>query len=618
VVSREDEGCAEAVSPRLLARLRSLFRRWVARQQAPPPGLTRGLAALAPEPLLARLLADLGLPGADLDAILEPARLQGRLERLARWLESRLEEPFGRVCEAVPAGLERDALPEAVRRVVEAETRRLERLPALSAERAVLQGHVEWLLALPWSRACAPRRDLDEVRRILDRHHAGLEEAKERVLETAAILLRTGRLPPTVLALVGPPGVGKTSFARAIAAALGRPLVRMSLAGLRDEAEIRGHRRTYVGAMPGRILMGMRRAGCVNPVFLLDEVDKVPRDARGDPAAALLEVLDPELNRSFVDLYLGLPYDLSQVLFVVTANETAGLPPALEDRLEVLRMPGYDEEEKVRIAREFLIPRLEVRHGLEPGTLALGPATLRRLIREYTREPGLRMLERCLARLARQAALRLTRGGERCPRGPGWLRWLGPSPLLPTPWTTGRIGRALALGVTRRGGEVLAVEVLLLEGTGAVEVTGGVGEGLRETVRVLRSALRQRGLTAGWDGRDLHVHFPGCTLRKDGASAGAALALALASALRGLPVRTGVAATGEITLGGEILPVGGMEEKLRAAAGAGLREVLIPAAQAGRVRVPAGLRIRPVGTLDELLRVGLQRTRHGMRSRRAA
>ena len=515
--------------------------------------------------------------------------------------------------------IERAGFPTEIRARAVEEARRLAQMPPLSPEGAVIRTYLDWLLALPWKEKTRDRTDLARARAVLDADHEGLAPVKERILEALAVIRRTRRLPPTILAFVGPPGVGKTSLGRSIAGALGRKFIRISLGGIRDEAEVRGHRRTYVGAMPGRILQAMRRAGTVNPVIQLDEVDKLGQDLRGDPAAALLEVLDPEQNRAFSDHYLELDYDLHHVLFLVTANLVSEIPHPLRDRMEILSLPGYHEDEKVRIAQRHLVPRLERQHGMPCGSLGLEEGAIRRLVRGYTREAGVRGLERMIARLCRRDVLLREEGRRTDPPADRLSEDLGP-PTVPKLdlGLGGTIGRALGLGVTDAGGEVLPVEVSLLPGRGRILVTGGAGSSLKDSVRAALTCIRARGL--GDPGEltvDVHVHLPRGDLSKDGPSAGVAVALALASAFEGRPTRARVAMTGEVTLRGDVLPVGGLREKILAAWREGLRTVLFPADQEGEIGLlPAeardALHLVPVRRVSQVLHRGLKR-RHEVR-----
>jgi len=513
------------------------------------------------------------------------------------------------------------------------ELQRLARTAPVSPEAAVARTYLDWLVHLPWSAQTRDRTDLARVQRILDEDHHGLAEVKQRILELIAVVKLSREVRGPILCLAGPPGVGKTSLGRGIARALGRRFIRMSLGGVRDEAEIRGHRRTYVGSLPGRILQAMRRAEVVNPVILLDEIDKLGADYRGDPAAALLEVLDPEQNCAFSDHYLEVDYDLSRVLFVTTANALDAIPAPLRDRLEVIRIPGYLESEKLAIARRFLLPRQVAANGLQRRDLEIDDEGLLALIREYTREAGVRELERTIARICRRAATLKAGGAEpvlaalRSPRARRTLGLrltrevlgdlLGVAPFAEQAYERqSRVGIATGLAWTAAGGEVLTVEVGVLPGRGELLLTGRLGDTLRESAQAALSFVRARAAQLGIDRRfyrrsDIHIHLPEGAVPKDGPSAGATIALALVSALTGIPTRSGVALSGEITLRGHLLAVGGLAEKALAARRIGAQRLLVPAANARHVaelapEITAGLEIEFVATMDDVLALGLE------------
>ena len=446
-------------------------------------------------------------------------------------------------------------------------------------------------MQLPWSRRTNDNLDVAHATDVREGAHHGLDEVKERILDHIAVLSLVGELQGPILCLVGPPGVGKTSLGRSIADALGREFVRVSLGGVRDEAEIRGHRRTYVGALPGRIVQGMRKSGSKNPVFLLDEVDKLARDFHGDPGAALLEVLDPEQNRTFTDHYLEVEYDLSDVLFVATANTLQGIPEPLRDRMEVIRLPGYLDTEKRVIARRFLWPRQAHRHGLSAQSVTLEPSALDMILDLYTREAGVRELERRIGRVARKVARQVAEGrpsGEPISIGREHLRdLLGPPPYLPPDReeNASRAGIANGLAWTAAGGEVLDVEVAVVPGSGEVRLTGTLGDVMKESALAAVTYARSRAHVLGLDPHfhqhvDVHIHIPEGATPKDGPSAGITIAVALISALTGRASRPDVAMTGEITLRGRVLGVGGVKEKAVAAMRNGIRTVLLPAANA--------------------------------------
>ena len=511
-------------------------------------------------------------------------------------------------------------MPDEVRSRVDKEFDRLRKLNPVAPEASVIRTYLDWILALPWERETPDSLDVDRAAGVLEEEHYGLEEVKERILDHIAVLTLVGRLQGPILCLVGPPGVGKTSLGRSIARCLEREFVRVSLGGVRDEAEIRGHRRTYVGALPGRIVQGIRKSGSRNPVFLLDEVDKLARDFHGDPGAALLEVLDPEQNRTFTDHYLELEFDLSNVLFIATANTLGEIPGPLRDRMEVIRLPGYLDTEKRVIAQEFLWPKQVARHGLDPFEPEISDGAVQTIVAEYTREAGVRELERRLSRVARKLARRVT-GPEMHPLGEvrsADLRdLLGPPVHLPPAREAGadRSGIACGLAWTAAGGEVLEVEVAAVPGTGKIQLTGTLGDVMKESafaaVTYARSRARWLGLKEQFHREmDIHIHIPEGATPKDGPSAGITIAVALISALTETPTRADLAMTGEITLRGRVLVVGGIKEKAVAALRGGIRKVLLPAMNAMDIeRLPeevrAGVTMVPVETMDQVLREAL-------------
>ncbi len=490
-------------------------------------------------------------------------------------------------------------LPPEAAAATQQELDRLATVPPASPEYGVIRTYLDWLLSLPWTVETPDRLDLRAAQRVLASRHYGLDKVRERILEFLAVLRLKRDLSGPILCLVGPPGVGKTSLGQAVADAMGRHFVRLSLGGLQDEAEIRGHRRTYVGALPGRIIQSIRRAGSRNPVFMLDELDKIGRDFRGDPAAALLEVLDPEQNRAFRDHYLEVAFDLSRVLFITTANMLDPVPPALRDRLEVIELPGYTPREKVRIARLHLLPRQIEQHGLRPGQLDVSDEALDAIITRYTREAGVRQLDRHLAALCRKTARAiLTRPTTRVNIAPDNLRrWLGP-PRIPDAGRDSNPPPGLAQGLawTPDGGDILTIEVATMPGQGRRILTGLLGDVMKESAETAVSLVRARA--EAWDlppdfteHHDLHIHVPAGAVPKDGPSAGLAIAVALVSLLRQQPVPPDCAMTGEITLRGRVLPVGGIREKVLAAARGGLRRVILPAANRDDlVEVPRDVR----------------------------
>ncbi|MGH3039192.1 MAG: endopeptidase La, partial [Gaiellaceae bacterium] len=482
------------------------------------------------------------------------------------------------------AQLEEAGLPEEADKQARRELDRLSKLPPAAAEYGVIRTYLEWILSLPWNETTDDDLDLKSARRILDEDHYDLEKVKERIIEHLAVQKLTNKLSGPILAFVGPPGVGKTSLGQSIARALGRKFVRVSVGGVRDEAEIRGHRRTYIGAMPGTIIRALRDADTKNPVFMIDEIDKMGSDWRGDPSSAMLEVLDPAQNSSFRDHYLDLPFDLSQVLFITTANQLETIPPPLLDRMEVIRVAGYTEDEKVGIARRYLVPTQLEAHGLAAKQVTFTEKGLRLLVREYTREAGVRNLDREIAALCRKAAREIAEGKRKGARvDERRVRvWLGKRRFsAEARKRTSDPGVATGLAVTPVGGDVLFVEATAMPGSGKLTVTGQIGDVMRESAQAALSWVRGHagalGLDSDWFAeRDVHIHVPAGAVPKDGPSAGTAMAVALASLATGVPVSEDVAMTGEITLTGQVLPIGGVKEKALAAERAGIGTVILP------------------------------------------
>ncbi len=508
-------------------------------------------------------------------------------------------------------------LSKEAREKAEAELKKLRQMSPMSAEATVVRNYLDWLLSIPWGRKSKVKKDLDYARKVLDAEHYGLEKVKERILEYLAVQQRTNKLKGPILCLVGPPGVGKTSLGKSIAKATGRKFVRMSLGGVRDEAEIRGHRRTYIGSMPGKVIQSMKKAGTVNPFFLLDEIDKMGMDYRGDPAAALLEVLDPEQNATFMDHYLEVEYDLSQVMFVTTAN-TLNIPPALLDRMEIIRIAGYTEDEKMEIARRHLIPKAMEAHGLKKGEFSLDDGALRTIIRRYTREAGVRSLEREINKLARKAVKELVTTKKKRIRvtEKNLEDFLGvPKFRYGEAEREDQVGVVTGLAWTEVGGELLTIEAVDMYGKGKMTVTGNLRDVMKESISAAASYVRSRAPDFGiaptlFDKRDIHVHVPEGATPKDGPSAGIAMVTAIVSVLTGIKVHKDVAMTGEITLRGRVLPIGGLKEKLLAALRGGIRTVLIPEDNVKDLaeipdNVKSGLEIIPVSHVDKVLDVAL-------------
>jgi len=483
--------------------------------------------------------------------------------------------------------IEAAGMPKEVQEKAISELKRLEGMAPMSAEGTVSRNYIDWLLSVPWKKATREIRDIKRAEEVLEADHYGLDKVKERILEFLAVRQLVKRPKGTILCFVGPPGVGKTSLAKSVARATGRKFVRLSLGGVRDEAEMRGHRRTYIGAFPGQIIQMMKKAGTVNPVFLLDEVDKLGADFRGDPAAALLEVLDPEQNHTFVDHYLDVEYDLSRVFFICTANVTHTIPPALQDRMETIRLSGYTHYEKLRIAQRFLVKKQVEQQGLSRYKLGFQDEAVTLLIERYTREAGVRNLEREIAsicrKLAREVLKKKAASGSEIEVTPERVSDLLGKPRfrLLRPGEHSEVGVATGLAWTEVGGEILATEVSLMRGKGSLTLTGQLGDVMQESARAALSYVRARAVQLPlpaefFDQRDIHVHVPEGAIPKDGPSAGITMGMALLSAVTGVPVRQDIAMTGEITLRGKVLPVGGIKDKVLAAFGAGIREIILP------------------------------------------
>jgi ATP-dependent Lon protease len=593
------------------------------------------------------------------------------LQEQLKAIHKELGQGDGDDLDELEAAIATKALPEHAMERAAREMRKLRRTPALSPEYTVVRNYLDWLVGLPWSERTDDVLDVAHAQRVLDEDHFGLQDVKDRILDYIAVLALVGKMEGPILCLVGPPGVGKTSLGRSIARALGREFSRMSLGGVRDEAEIRGHRRTYIGALPGRVLQAMRKAKVVNPVILLDEVDKMGQDWRGDPAAALLEVLDPEQNKPFHDHYLEVDYDLSQTLFITTANSLGQIPEPLRDRMEIIRLPGYVDHEKYAIARKYLIPRQLKLHGLDPEKVSITPEAVAAIARGYTREAGVRELERKLARIARKLARRanaaaaspsptspppsprkrepsfprkresMLPGSEMDPRFRGDDDGShvnsdaddGSHTAIDAADIPGQLGAppyedeafahddhfvvATCLLYTNTGGDLLEIEIAVVRGRGRLQLTGTLGDVLKESAGAALTYARSRAQILGIDpefarGRDIHIHIPAGATPKDGPSAGIAIATALVSALTGVPVRGDTAMTGEVTLRGRVLPIGGLKEKLVAARRSGITRVIIPHANARELSevsddIREGLEFYAVSTMDQVLDVALRR-----------
>jgi ATP-dependent Lon protease len=512
-------------------------------------------------------------------------------------------------------------MPKEAREKATAEINKLKLMSPMSAEATVVRNYVDWLVKVPWKKRTNVKHDIAAAQKVLDEDHFGLEKVKERIVEYLAVTQRVKRLKGPILCLVGPPGVGKTSLGQSIARATNRKFVRMSLGGVRDEAEIRGHRRTYIGSLPGKVLQNMARTGVRNPLFLLDEVDKMSMDFRGDPSSALLEVLDPEQNASFSDHYLEVDFDLSEVMFVCTAN-TLNIPAPLLDRMEVIRLPGYTEDEKQNIARRFLLPKQVTQNGLKDGELTVEDAAILDIIRHYTRESGVRNLEREIAKICRKAVKQLLLEPERkkvAVTAANLGDFLGVRRFrFGRAEESNRVGLVTGLAWTEVGGELLTIESAVVPGKGKLLYTGQLGEVMQESIQAAMTVVRSRadlfGLEADYHQKtDVHVHVPEGATPKDGPSAGIGMCTALVSALTKIPVRASVAMTGEITLRGEVLPIGGLKEKLLAAQRGGIETVLIPSENEKdlaeiQANIKEKLDIRPVKWIDEVLEIALEKS----------
>jgi len=517
--------------------------------------------------------------------------------------------------------IKKTKLSKEAREKANAELKKLRTMSPMSAEATVVRNYLDWLLSIPWGRKSKVKYDLDLAQEVLDTDHFGLDKVKDRIVEYLAVQSRQNKLKGPILCLVGPPGVGKTSLGKSIAKATGREFVRMALGGVRDEAEIRGHRRTYIGSMPGKVIQSMKKAKKANPLFLLDEIDKMGMDFRGDPSSALLEVLDPEQNSTFMDHYLEVEYDLSSVMFVTTAN-TLNIPPALMDRMEIIRIAGYTEDEKVEIAKRHLLPKAIKDHALQPKEFEVSEDAIRAVIQTYTREAGVRSLERELMKLARKAVTEIVRAKSKkksvkiTPKNLD--EYLGvPRFRYGRAEADDQVGVVTGLAWTEVGGELLTIEGVMMPGKGKMTVTGNLRDVMKESISAAASYVRSRAVDFGieppfFDRRDIHVHVPEGATPKDGPSAGVAMATAIVSVLTGIPVRADVAMTGEITLRGRVLPIGGLKEKLLAALRGGIKTVLIPEENAKDLadipdNVKSGMEIIPVSRVGEVLRHALVR-----------
>lgn len=582
------------------------------------------------QPRLERLL---GLLEAELDILQVEKRIRGRVKRQmeksqrdyylneqVKAIQKELGEgEDGADLEEIERKIKTASLPKEALAKAESELKKLRLMSPMSAEATVVRNYIDTLVALPWKQKTKISKELKQAESILDEDHYGLERVKERIVEYLAVQQRVAKSKAPILCLVGPPGVGKTSLGRSIAHATNRKFIRMSLGGMRDEAEIRGHRRTYIGSMPGKILQSMTKVGVKNPLFLLDEVDKMGMDFRGDPSSALLEVLDPEQNSTFVDHYIEVEYDLSDVMFVATAN-TLNIPPALLDRMEVIRLSGYTEDEKLNIAKRYLLPKQMKDHGLNEDELSVSESALRDIVRYYTREAGVRSMEREVSKICRKVVktLLVKKSKEKIIINSRNLsKYLGVRR-----YTYGmadeknQVGQVTGLAWTEVGGELLRIEAVVLPGKGKTITTGKLGEVMQESIQAALSVVRSRSRILGISDdfylkNDIHIHLPEGATPKDGPSAGIGICLAMVSALAGIPVRASVAMTGEITLRGEILPIGGLKEKLLAAHRGGISTVLIPEDNMKDLseipgNIKSKLNIKPVKWIDQVLEIALE------------
>lgn len=658
VVDHLPDGATTPELQGLVRTVKSTFERYVKLNRAVPPEMLLSVNALEdPDRLADMLVSPLQFKTAERQELLETFDTAARLDRIYKallaeieflqvekklktrvkreressqrefWLNEQMKaiqkelgDKEGRSdLEELAAALAEKDLPDEVRNRAEKELRKLAQMNLMSAEATVVRNYLDWIVAIPWNETSDETSSLEEAAKTLDLDHFGLRKIKERILEYLAVCTLVETMRGPILCLVGPPGVGKTSLARSIARATNRPFVKLSLGGLRDEAEIRGHRRTYIGAMPGKLVHAMKRAGQVDPVILLDEIDKMSSDFRGDPSAALLEVLDPEQNTQFNDHYLDLDYDLSKCMFICTANALQNIPLPLQDRLEIIHLSGYTELEKAAIARRYLLPRQMELNGVTEANLTLSDPALLTMIRSYTRESGVRKLEQEVARICRKVARRVVHHGVETRVN---VTTTNLDKLLGVPrYTIGaresedQVGSVKGLAVSPWGGELLNIEVAAIKGTGKLMLTGRLGDWLKESANAALTYLRTRADALHlkpdfYETQDLHIHYPGNALKTDGPSAGIAMATALVSALTQIPVRADTAMTGEITLRGRVLPIGGLKEKVLAAHRGGITRVLIPAENVKDIeeipeRVRQQVEIVPVSHMDRVLKEAL-------------
>src|SRR5213594_1197914 len=655
-----EEVCAMSTEVEALIRsVNSTFENYVKLNKKIPPEMIMSVAAIdEPARLADTIVAHLGIKLEDKQTLLEMINPAERLEKVLGFMRSEIEilevekrirtrvkkqmektqkeyylneqmraiqkelgekDEFKNEIQELEEKIKQKKMSAEAREKAEKELKKLKMMSPMSAEATVVRNYIDWIISLPWHEYTEDKLDIDDAEKVLEEDHYGLEKVKQRILEYLAVQGLVGHLKGPILCLVGPPGVGKTSLGKSIARATGRKFVRVSLGGVRDEAEVRGHRRTYIGALPGKIIQSMKKAGSGNPVFLLDEVDKMSTDFRGDPSSALLEVLDPEQNHTFNDHYLDVDYDLSHVMFITTAN-TLNIPPPLMDRMEVIRIAGYTEDEKVEIARKHLIPHAITKHGLDSKEWAIDDEALLTIIRRYTREAGVRNLERELSTLIRKAVKELILSEKKSVKASAdnLADYLGvPKYRYGEVEDKDLIGVVTGLAWTDVGGELLTIEAAMMPGKGRMTVTGNLRDVMKESISAAASYVRMRATAFGleppsFDKKDIHVHVPEGATPKDGPSAGVAMVSAIVSVMTGIPVRRDVAMTGEITLRGRVLPIGGLKEKLLAAARGGIKTVLIPEDNAKDLTeisdaIKGGMEIIPVARLDDVVAKALVR-----------
>ena len=654
----EEETPAERAVEILLQPALNQFEQYVKLNKKVPPEILSSLSSIDdPSRLADTIAAHMSIKIEQKQAVLEKTNVRERLEFLISLMETEIDllnvekrirgrvksqmeksqreyylneqmkaiqKELGEMDEApnemeeLNGKIAKSGMPKDTRKKADAELNKLKMMPPMSAEATVVRNYIDWLVNVPWKKRSKISRDINKAEHILEEDHYGLDKVKQRILEYLAVQQRVKKPKGPILCLVGPPGVGKTSLGRSLARATNRKFIRMSLGGVRDEAEIRGHRRTYIGSLPGKIVQSMAKVGTKNPLMLLDEVDKMAMDFRGDPASALLEVLDPEQNHTFVDHYLEVDYDLSEVMFVTTAN-SLNIPAPLLDRMEVIRISGYTEDEKINIARNYLIPKQLERHGLKREEISLGEASIREIVRYYTREAGVRNLEREIANICRKVVTRLLQKIDlkRMSVTPARLeKLIGVKRFrYGRAEEEDRVGQVTGLAWTEIGGDLLTIEAAVVPGKGEAIRTGHLGDVMKESIEAARTVVRTRsdilGISAEfYKESDFHIHVPEGATPKDGPSAGVAMCTALVSALTNIPVRASVAMTGEITLRGEVLPIGGLKEKLLAALRGGIQTVLIPSENERElVEIPRNIKqnleIKPVRWIDEVLELAL-------------